>query len=1488
MKTLRVVLLMVVLSAIFQQLQAQSTIGRQKVDQFPVNATGTLTYGLTWLPADYNTTTTRYPLIIFLHGSGENGTTVNDLNKLVSTALPMKIAQGWDPVAVNPVNNQAYKFIVVSPQAPTWSYGFPQIQHILNDVVSRYRVDTTRIYFTGLSAGGAGTNASVTNGASMAMRVAAIVPVAAAGTNTPTEGAVVPLIGGTYGVKVWNVCGTDDWLWPLNVQLTDSINNATPAPSTPAILTGLPGIGHTSVAWNTAYDPNWRTNSQNLNIYEWMLKYSRSSNSGTTNQLPSANAGADQNIPPPTTSTTLVGSGTDPDGTITSYQWTKVSGPVSGIITTPNGAQTTVTGLSTGTYVFRLRVTDNMGATAQDDVTINVLSSGTYSTLPGKVEAENWSAMSGVQTETAYDNQGGALNVAYVDNGDWMDYNVISLTDTTYLLKLRVATPFNNAVLQIKAANGTVLASINLPNTGAWQNWQTVNASISLPQGQQTIKVVCTSAEGWNLNWLDFTFPPPPPPPLPSFVPTANSFASYVPYNGKYMYGVNPGWYGFNWSTQDLATLAMGNPAINVKGAGAKSLRMPIYDDFVTTYGLTSLIGDFQHFSSLGGGEFTAFVGSPHPTHRETTTFPGSPEPARTFKNLYEPIWLDSAQTIVNPNNYYAKYLFDVVSTYGAYVKFWEIVNEPDYTYSGGGWQGDINPPIPGSWFDQDPTPEELVNLRAPIEHYVRMLRISWEVIKKLQPDDYVCTGGIGYISFLDAVLRKTDNPVDGSVTSEYPLKGGAYFDVISFHNYPMYNLSQWSNAIGGFEYFRHSDAATRAYLHVKKSMDSIAALYGYNNVTYPGKQFICSETGVARTMDGVIWGTNEGQKNYIIKAQVASQKNGIKQLYWYQTGDGADPNFQFDQMGLYYYFGDNQPYNATKADQGIALKTTSDLLFDATFDSTRTAALNLPATIDGGAFKRPNNTFVYVLWAKTNTDLSENASATYTFPTGIIPGGYLTQKLWNFSETNSSTTVSSNGIVLNATPAFFESAPAPNLPPVANAGQDQVITLPTNSVNLNGTATDPDGTISSVIWSKVSGPAQHNITNANTLQTSITGLVQGTYAFRLQVTDNNGASDDDTLMVIVNPAPNEAPIVNAGSDVTITLPTNSVTLIGNATDADGTIASFQWTKISGPSQGTIVSASQPQTSVNNLVQGIYQFELSATDNRGATGRDTVTVTVNTAPNVPPTANAGLDQNLTLPNNATTLNGSGNDPDGSIISYSWRQIAGPATANLTTANQAQTAVNSLVQGVYQFELRVTDNNGATGKDTVNINVNAAVNRPPLVNAGQDTSITLPANSVKLNGTASDPDGTITAIQWKKISGPASFSMGTQTLITTVTGLKQGTYQFELTVTDNSGASASDTITVQVLGDLRRRSIASLYPNPASSFIVVEVDAITHLSQTAITIHNTGGILVHYESITRSQQTMTKQINIAHLQKGAYILTINTDINTVQTIKFVKQ
>ncbi|MGB8195214.1 MAG: PKD domain-containing protein, partial [Chitinophagaceae bacterium] len=365
-----------------------------------------------------------------------------------------------------------------------------------------------------------------------------------------------------------------------------------------------------------------------------------------------------------------------------------------------------------------------------------------------------------------------------------------------------------------------------------------------------------------------------------------------------------------------------------------------------------------------------------------------------------------------------------------------------------------------------------------------------------------------------------------------------------------------------------------------------------------------------------------------------------------------------------------------------------------------------------------------------------------------------------------------------------------------------------------------PDGTITGYAWSKISGPAQYNISNANTVSAGVTNLAAGTYLFRLVVTDNDGATDDDTVMITVTAAPppaNVPPVANAGNDQWIQLPTSNVTLSAAAsTDADGTITGYAWSKISGPSQYTIANANSVSTTVTNLAAGSYAFRLVVSDNSGATDDDTVMITVAAAPpppNVPPVAHAGNDQSLQLPANVAMLDGTASsDNDGSITSYAWSKISGPAQYSITNAGNAGTTVNNLAEGIYEFRLVVTDNNGATDDDTVKITVSAAPpppNQAPVAKAGNDVIIYLPSSGVTLDASASfDPDGTIAAYSWNRISGPSGLTIvNATTVYADVVGLKAGEYIFELTVTDNNGATAADQVKITVLPPQNLKPVA---------------------------------------------------------------------------------
>src|SRR4030095_8469035 len=189
----------------------------------------------------------------------------------------------------------------------------------------------------------------------------------------------------------------------------------------------------------------------------------------------------------------------------------------------------------------------------------------------------------------------------------------------------------------------------------------------------------------------------------------------------------------------------------------------------------------------------------------------------------------------------------------------------------------------------------------------------------------------------------------------------------------------------------------------------------------------------------------------------------------------------------------------------------------------------------------------------------------------------------------------------------------------------------------------------------------------------------------------------------------NKSPVAIAGPDQVITLPTDSISLDGSASsDPDGTISEWLWTKISGSASFNIVSSTKPKTVAKNLAAGTYKFQLTVTDDKGKSAKDTIIVTVDSDPTHAPVANAGADQIIALPTNAVTLDGSSSsDPDNNITSYQWTKISGPSSFNISNSNAIQTQVINLIEGIYRFELKVIDAGGLFSKDTVQVTVTAA-------------------------------------------------------------------------------------------------------------------------------------------------------------------------------------
>ena len=121
------------------------------------------------------------------------------------------------------------------------------------------------------------------------------------------------------------------------------------------------------------------------------------------------------------------------------------------------------------------------------------------------IEAESYANMSGIQTEATTDT-GGGLNVGYADTGDWLSYNNINFpTSGSYLIEYRVASGVNGAIISSDLSAGTIqLGAVNIPNTGGWQNWQTVSQTVNVNAGTYNFGIYIQNT-GVNINWIRIT-----------------------------------------------------------------------------------------------------------------------------------------------------------------------------------------------------------------------------------------------------------------------------------------------------------------------------------------------------------------------------------------------------------------------------------------------------------------------------------------------------------------------------------------------------------------------------------------------------------------------------------------------------------------------------------------------------------------------------------------------------------------------------------------------------------------------------------------------------------------------------------------------------------------------------------------------------------------------------------------------------------------------
>lgn len=185
------------------------------------------------------------------------------------------------------------------------------------------------------------------------------------------------------------------------------------------------------------------------------------------------------------------------------------------------------------------------------------------------------------------------------------------------------------------------------------------------------------------------------------------------------------------------------------------------------------------------------------------------------------------------------------------------------------------------------------------------------------------------------------------------------------------------------------------------------------------------------------------------------------------------------------------------------------------------------------------------------------------------------------------------------------------NQSPKADAGPNLTVESGAE-VSVQGVGSDPDGLIVNVSWQQLSGPGV-SLAGTDQWTVSFSAPAQaGDIRLRLTVTDDDGATDSDDIIITVEapqPPPNQAPSANAGADRTVQQG-DSVTVVGGGSDPDGSIVGWSWTQVSGSAVSLSGASTQtvqftaPSTAVD------IRLRLTVTDDDGATDTDDVVVTV--------------------------------------------------------------------------------------------------------------------------------------------------------------------------------------------------------------------------------------------------------------------------------------
>jgi predicted esterase len=319
-----------------------------------------------YTPPSYLATGPGHPLLISLHG-GSGIVDNDDYNAIVDQSnINDKIHLTPGRLIYQNLWNTSLPFIVVSPHlkrdfsiANVNEQNWPPdlIDEVVEYVKDQYNVDVNRIYVTGISVGGAGTwNYAI----AYPEKVAAILPL----SGKAAKGDACQL----KDIPIWAFHGQDDGLVPsrFSTDMVEEITDCSPAGLYKPQLTLPASMAHD--VWNSLY-----LMRSGYDIYNWLLSFEKGN---SANKAPFVYTGVNRTFVYRPGPMYLSGDYFDSDGSITNVQWTQVSNlGIDLQLADTDTKFVRINNPQNGTFILRLTVTDDDGASSYDEVQITIAAS---------------------------------------------------------------------------------------------------------------------------------------------------------------------------------------------------------------------------------------------------------------------------------------------------------------------------------------------------------------------------------------------------------------------------------------------------------------------------------------------------------------------------------------------------------------------------------------------------------------------------------------------------------------------------------------------------------------------------------------------------------------------------------------------------------------------------------------------------------------------------------------------------------------------------------------------------------------------------------------------------------------------------------------------------------------------------------------------------------------------------------------------------------